>query len=68
MYYPFQIHKYKYDFNQRLLKLRGKKVSVIEEIKELVAQLEKVLKKLPEEEHVNVPPVPVMDLEELPEK
>ena len=63
-----QIHKYKYEFNQRLLKLRNKKIRVIEEIKSLVNQLSDVYDKLPDAEVRELPPVPEMDLEELPEK
>lgn len=63
-----QIHKFKYDFNQRLLKLRDKKIRLIEEIRDLASKLEVVQAKLPEEEVKDIPPVPEMHVDELPEK
>ena len=63
-----QIHEKKYLFNQRLLSLRDKKIKMIEEIRDLVAELQDVQSKLDPSIHKPIPPVPEMDPEEMPEK
>ena len=50
------------------MKLRGKKVKVIEEIRDLVDELEYVQSQLPEDEQKHIPRIPDMDEEEMPEK
>ncbi|XP_062616211.1 cilia- and flagella-associated protein 44-like [Saccostrea cucullata] len=62
------IHEHKYNFNLRLLKIRDKKLSVIEEIRELVAQLGEVQTNLDKSKHKPIPPVPKMYPDEMPEK
>jgi hypothetical protein len=63
-----QVHKHKYDFNQRLLGLRDKKMHVIEEIESIVTQLRQVQQKLGDEDVRPLPTIPKMDKEEMPEK
>lgn len=63
-----QIHEHKYHFNLRLLKIRDKKLGVIEEIRELVAELREVQAGLDKEKHKAIPPIPKMYPEEMPEK
>jgi len=63
-----QIHKNKYDFNQHLLGLRDKKISVIEEIKDLAVELEQVQASLTPEALKPIPPIPELHPEEMPEK
>ncbi|XP_052720233.1 cilia- and flagella-associated protein 44-like isoform X2 [Crassostrea angulata] len=62
------IHEHKYNFNLRLLKIRDKKLSVIEEIRELVANLEDVQSHLARDKHKKIPPIPRMYPDEMPEK
>ncbi|XP_065931883.1 cilia- and flagella-associated protein 44 isoform X1 [Magallana gigas] len=62
------IHEHKYNFNLRLLKIRDKKLSVIEEIRELVANLEDVQSHLGRDKHKKIPPIPRMYPDEMPEK
>ncbi|XP_053372820.1 cilia- and flagella-associated protein 44-like [Mercenaria mercenaria] len=62
------IHENKYEFNQRLLACRDKKIQVIEEIKDLTAELELVHANLEASLVKPVPPVPVMHPDEMPEK
>ncbi|KAH9503837.1 Cilia- and flagella-associated protein 44 [Bulinus truncatus] len=62
------IHQYKYDFNVRLLALRDKKIQVINEIKNIVAQLKEIHSHLDPERHLPVPDVPELSVEEMPEK
>ncbi|KAK3588814.1 hypothetical protein CHS0354_028462 [Potamilus streckersoni] len=62
------IHEYKYNFNLRFLALRDKKIHVIEEIRDLVAQLEEVQSKLSPDKHKPIPDVPEMYPDEMPEK
>ncbi|XP_069115004.1 cilia- and flagella-associated protein 44-like isoform X2 [Argopecten irradians] len=62
------IHEQKYHFNLRLLKLRDKKIHVIEEIKELIQQLEEIQTHLAPEKCKAIPPVPRMYPVETPEK
>ncbi|XP_048773099.2 cilia- and flagella-associated protein 44-like isoform X2 [Ostrea edulis] len=62
------IHEHKYHFNLRLLKIRDKKLGVIEEIRELVAELREVQAGLDKEKHKAIPPIPKMYPEEMPEK
>ncbi|XP_022324096.2 cilia- and flagella-associated protein 44-like isoform X1 [Crassostrea virginica] len=62
------IHEHKYNFNLRLLKIRDKKLSVIEEIRELVAELENVQSQLTRNKHKTIPPIPRMHPDEMPEK
>ena len=63
-----QIHKKKYAFNQRVLSLRENKIKQIDKISELVEKLESVQKVLEEDEIVQLPRVPHMYPDELPEK
>ena len=63
-----QIHQHKYEFNQRLLNLRDKKIGIIEEIKEIIAQLNYVQSLLGPEHSLPLPEVPRMGMDELPEK
>ena len=63
-----QIHQSKYAFNQRLLRLRDKKINKIDEITSLVDKLEKVQQNLDAEETRPLPLIPHMHPEELPEK
>ncbi|CAH1796965.1 unnamed protein product [Owenia fusiformis] len=62
------IHRHKYDFNQRLLKLRDKKLGIIDEIREIVGKLEDMQNNLEEDQRIAVPEVPRMYPEEVPEK
>ena len=64
----FQIHQHKYDFNQNLLALRDKKIHIIEEIVEIVNKLIDVQAELGEEKSRDLPPIPEMTIEEMPEK
>ena len=64
----WQIHQHKYDFNQRLLALRDKKLHLIGQISDLVTQLQEVQGHLGEEHQRPVPEVPQMHPEEMPEK
>lgn len=64
----FQIHKYKHDFNERLLALRDKKVKLIAEIRDIVNQLHEIQIKLDPEHHLPIPVVPHMQPDEMPEK
>ena len=57
----------KEEFNERLISLRDKKISFIEDIKILIADLEIVQGKLSESNHIPIPTVPSMKPEELPE-
>ena len=63
-----QIHQHKYEFNQRLLNLRDKKIGIIEEIKEIIAQLNYVQSLLGSEHSLPLPEIPRMGMDELPEK
>ncbi|XP_060551905.1 LOW QUALITY PROTEIN: cilia- and flagella-associated protein 44-like [Ruditapes philippinarum] len=62
------IHENKYEFNQRLLAMRDKKIQTIEEIKDLITELELVHSKMEASLIKPVPPVPVMHPDEMPEK
>ncbi|XP_033757971.1 cilia- and flagella-associated protein 44-like isoform X3 [Pecten maximus] len=62
------IHEQKYHFNLRLLKLRDKKLHVIEVIKELIQQLENIQTHLAPEKCKSIPPIPRMYPVETPEK
>ncbi|XP_052253766.1 cilia- and flagella-associated protein 44-like isoform X2 [Dreissena polymorpha] len=62
------IHEHKYNFNQRLLRLRDRKIQVIEEIRDQTAELEAVHAKLSADVIRPIPPVPEMHPEEMPEK
>ena len=55
-------------FNQRLLTLRDKKIKMIEEIRDLVAELKDVQSKLDPSIHKPIPPIPEMYPEEMPER
>jgi len=48
--------------------LRDKKLRIIEEIKDLTTDLEKVQAKLSTENHKPIPPIPTMHSDEMPEK
>lgn len=63
-----QIHEYKYNFNLKLLSIRDKKIQIIEEIKDVVCNLKEVHQKLEETNRKTIPPVPEMQLCEMPEK
>ncbi|KAL5020106.1 hypothetical protein ScPMuIL_002998 [Solemya velum] len=62
------IHEYKYNFNVQLLALRDKKVSTIEQIRELVAELKEVRSRLTPDKRKKTPPIPELHPEEMPEK
>ncbi|CAG2237888.1 CFAP44 [Mytilus edulis] len=62
------IHEYKYNFNLKLLSIRDKKIQIIEEIKDVVCNLKEVHQKLEETNRKTIPPVPEMQLCEMPEK
>ncbi|XP_052805423.1 cilia- and flagella-associated protein 44-like isoform X2 [Mya arenaria] len=62
------IHENKYEFNQRLLAMRDKKIRMIEEIRDLTSELEGVHAKLSADLMKPVPPVPEMHPDEMPEK
>ncbi|XP_052060229.1 cilia- and flagella-associated protein 44-like isoform X9 [Mytilus californianus] len=62
------IHEYKYNFNLKLLSLRDKKIQIIEEIKDVVCNLKEVRQKLDDTNRKTIPPVPEMQLCEMPEK
>ncbi|XP_064651335.1 cilia- and flagella-associated protein 44-like isoform X2 [Lineus longissimus] len=62
------IHQHKYDFNQKFLALRDKKIQIIEEIKEIVIKLTKVQKKLSAEFTKPLPHIPEMHKDEVPER
>ena len=63
-----QIHQYKYEFNQRLLSLRDKKLKIIEMIHSLIQSLNNVQNQLAEEHRKPLPKTPQMELDEIPEK
>ncbi|KAL4229263.1 hypothetical protein ACF0H5_012303 [Mactra antiquata] len=62
------IHENKYEFNQRLLALRDKKINVIEEIKDLISELESVHSRINADLVKPIPPAPTMHPDEMPEK
>lgn len=62
------MHQYKYEFNQRLLTLRDKKIHVIAEIKDAVNQLQEIQKKLDMKHHLPIPAVVEMQPDEVPER
>ncbi|CAG5122902.1 unnamed protein product, partial [Candidula unifasciata] len=62
------IHKYKQDFNKRLLALRDKKVRLIAEIRDIMNQLHDIQTKLDPEHHLPIPVIPDMQPDEMPEK
>ncbi|XP_057301359.1 cilia- and flagella-associated protein 44-like isoform X2 [Hydractinia symbiolongicarpus] len=63
-----KVHDLKKNFNDRLLKLRDRKIATIQQIKDLTEELEVVQSHLPETNHKLVPDVPSMKPDELPEK
>ncbi len=63
-----QIHNKKYDFNQRLLSLRDKKIRIIDEIRDLIGQLVYVQGILGPEKSRPLPSLPRMYPDEMPEK
>lgn len=63
-----QIHQHKYEFNQRLLTLRDKKLQVITTVRDLILQLQDVHHNLDESHQQPLPDIPVMHPDELPEK
>ena len=63
-----QIHENKYMFNQRLLSLREKKIKMIEDIRDLVAELQEVQSNLDPSIHKPIPAIPEMYPQEMPER
>lgn len=63
-----QIHQYKFEFNQSFLALREKKVKIIKEMKETVAQLEGVQRKIDPYSKRTIPKIPEMMPDECPER
>ena len=63
-----QLHNHKQTFNNSLLALRDKKIQVIEDVKALVEQLEKVQSKLRADKTLPLPEIPQLYPEEVPEK
>merc|ERR1712151_151351 len=55
-------------FNDRLLAMRDKKMVIIDELKQVTKELVTVQEKLPDSEHVYIPPVPEMHPDEMPER
>jgi hypothetical protein len=62
------MHGQKQHFNNRLLALREKKIQIIREINELVAQVQKIQSLLGPELSKPVPEVPKMFACEMPER
>ncbi|KAF6034679.1 hypothetical protein EB796_007012 [Bugula neritina] len=62
------IHEVKYGFNKRVLSLRDRKMGIIEQITQYVAELNDIKAQLGEEKCKAIPPVPIMHPEELPER
>ncbi|XP_068733143.1 cilia- and flagella-associated protein 44-like isoform X1 [Montipora capricornis] len=63
-----QIHQYKFEFNQSFLALREKKIKIIREMKETVAKLEEVQRKIDPYSKRPIPKIPEMMPDECPEK
>jgi len=55
-------------FNDKLLKLRDEKFTIIDEIKGYVDELKKLQKTMPDADRLVIPPVPVPHPEEEPHK
>ena len=67
-YIFWQIHKHRYDFNQKLLNLRDKKICIIDEIRTLVGRLQQVQLRLGADHSLPLPPIPRLHHDEMPEK
>lgn len=63
-----QIHHYKFEFNHSFLALRDKKIKIIKELKEVVAELEEVQRKIDPHSRRTIPKIPEMMPDECPEK
>ncbi|XP_038057956.1 cilia- and flagella-associated protein 44-like isoform X2 [Patiria miniata] len=62
------IHKYKSDFNRRVVALRDKKIGIIKEIQQFLTELSDIQKVLGEEQRQQLPECPTLHPCETPEK
>ncbi|XP_041471026.1 cilia- and flagella-associated protein 44-like [Lytechinus variegatus] len=62
------IHTYKMQINRRVIRLRDKKVSMIQEIKKILEELEDIQSSLKDDQKKPVPELPVLHPFEVPEK
>lgn len=63
-----QMHEQKYEFNKRVLALRDRKITIIDEVTQFISQLIQIKTKIGDENAKPIPVAPVMAPEEMPEK
>lgn len=62
------MHKYKMDFNRKVIALRDKKINIIEKIKKYLNELTDLQENISEEKRKQLPVCPTLQPSEIPER